>query len=85
LLPWYSVRFLANIHLLVNTYHACPFVSDLPHSGWYYLVLFICLQISWIIIFKSWVVLSCVNLPHFLSPFFCWGTSGLFPASGYYK
>jgi hypothetical protein len=25
--------FLANIHLLVNTYHACPFKSGLPHSG----------------------------------------------------
>jgi hypothetical protein len=25
--------FLANIHLLVSTYHACPFRSELPHSG----------------------------------------------------
>ena len=29
--------FLANIHLPVNTYHACPFGSELPHSGWYFL------------------------------------------------
>jgi hypothetical protein len=28
------------------------------------------------------VVLHCVNEPHFLHPFFCHGTSGLFPASG---
>ena len=25
--------FLANIHLLVGTYHACPFGSELSHSG----------------------------------------------------
>jgi hypothetical protein len=35
--------------------------------------------------FNSWVVLHCVNVPCFLYPFFCWGTSGFFPASGYYK
>ena len=28
----YSVLFLANIHLLVNTYHVCPIGSELPHS-----------------------------------------------------
>jgi hypothetical protein len=33
----------ANIHLLVSTYHACPFGSELPHSGWYFLVPSICL------------------------------------------
>jgi hypothetical protein len=32
LYPEYSI-FLANIHILVNTYHACPFGSELPHSG----------------------------------------------------
>jgi hypothetical protein len=30
--------------LLVSIYHACPFGSDLPHSGCCFLVLFICLQ-----------------------------------------
>ena len=25
------------------------------------------------------------NVPHFLYQFICWGTSGFFPASGYYK
>jgi hypothetical protein len=25
--------FLANIHLLVNTYYACPFGSEVPYSG----------------------------------------------------
>jgi hypothetical protein len=35
------------------------------------------------IVFNTWVVLHCVNVPHFLYPFLCWGTSGLFPASSY--
>jgi hypothetical protein len=39
--------FLVNMHLSVSTYHACPFGSGVPHSGWYFLVLSICLQNSW--------------------------------------
>jgi hypothetical protein len=38
-----------------------------------------------VIVFDSWLVLHCVNVPHFLYPFLCWRTSGLFPASGYCK
>jgi hypothetical protein len=38
--------FLANIHLLVRTYHACPFGSELLYSRWYFLVPSICLQNS---------------------------------------
>jgi hypothetical protein len=34
----------ANIHLLVSTYHICPFGSELPYSGWYFLILSVCLQ-----------------------------------------
>ena len=34
---------------------------------------------------NSWVVFHCVNEPHFLYPFFCFGTSGLFAASSYNK
>ena len=37
------------------------------------------------IVFNGWVVLHCVNVLHFLYPFFCWETSGLFLASGYCK
>jgi hypothetical protein len=29
--------FLANIHVLVSTYYACPFECELPHSGLYFL------------------------------------------------
>jgi hypothetical protein len=40
-------RFRANLHLSMSAYHLCSFVIWLPHSGWYFLVLFICLGISW--------------------------------------
>jgi hypothetical protein len=44
--PGYSV-FLANIYLLVSTYHACLFGTVLLHSGWYFLFLPILMQHSW--------------------------------------
>jgi hypothetical protein len=78
----------ANIHLSVKAYHVCSFVIGLPHSGWYFLVPSICLRILWIHCFNSWVVncvIYCVNVPHFLYPSLCWGTSGFFPDCGYYK
>jgi len=37
------------------------------------------------ILFDSWVIFHCVDVPHFLYPFLCWRASGFFPASGYYK
>jgi hypothetical protein len=36
----------ANIHLSVSVYHVFSFVIELPHSGWYFLALSICLRIS---------------------------------------
>ena len=41
------LNFWANIHLSVSTYLVCSFVTELPHSGWYFQVLSICLRISW--------------------------------------
>ena len=38
--------FWANIHLPVSAYQVTSFVIGLPHSGWYFLVLSICLRIS---------------------------------------
>jgi hypothetical protein len=38
---------LTNTHLLLSTYHVCSFVTELPHSGWYFLDPFIGLWISW--------------------------------------
>ena len=38
---------LANIHLLVNRYHASLFGSEFPHTAWYLLVPSIRLQNSW--------------------------------------
>ena len=79
------VSFWANIHVLVSTYHVCSFVTGLPHSGWYFLVLPICLQISWSHCFNHCVLLHCVYV-HFLYPFFCWGASFFFfQSSGHYK
>jgi hypothetical protein len=37
--------FWANIHFSVREYHACSFVTGLPHSG-YFLVPSICIRIS---------------------------------------
>jgi len=47
-------------------------------TGWYFLVPYICLRISWSHYFNSWVVLHCVDVPYFLYPFVCWRTSGSF-------
>ena len=79
------LNFSANIHLSVSTHHVWYFVIWLPHSGWYSQVPSICLQISWSLVFNSWVIHHSVNVPHFLYAFYCWGTIGLFPASTYYE
>ena len=42
------LSFWANLHLSVSVYHVSSFVVGLPPSGWYFLVLSICLSISWI-------------------------------------
>jgi hypothetical protein len=39
--------FWAIINLSVSAYHICSFMIGLSHSGWYFLVLSICLRISW--------------------------------------
>jgi hypothetical protein len=41
------LRFWANNHLSVSEYHVYSFVSELLHSGSYFLVSSICLRISW--------------------------------------
>ena len=38
-----------------------------------------------ILVLNRWIIFHCVNEPHFLHPFFIWGTSWLSPASSYYK
>jgi|UPI00001C5612 hypothetical protein len=40
------LSFWATIYLTLSAYHVCSFVSRLPHSGLYFLVPSICLQIS---------------------------------------
>ena len=77
------LSFWANIHLSMSAYHVSSSVIGLPQSGWYPPDLSKNFIKS--LFFNSWVVLHCVNVPHFLYPFLCWGTSGFFPASGYYN
>jgi hypothetical protein len=79
------LSFLANIHLSVSTY-----LMTILWLG--YLTKDDILQIQSFaqefhkfIVFNNRVVLDCVNVPHFLYSFLCWGTFGFFPASGYYK
>jgi hypothetical protein len=43
---------IANILLSVSPFHVCSFVTEIPHSEWYFQVPSICLQISWIHYFK---------------------------------
>jgi hypothetical protein len=48
LVSWvFCTFFLANIHLLVSTYHACPFGSELPHSG--YFVSYRTVSLKWVL------------------------------------
>jgi len=57
-----TVSFRANHHLSGSAYHVCSFVTGLSHWGWYFLVLSICLQISWHHCFQCcWAELHCVN------------------------
>ena len=62
--------FWANIHLSATAYHVCSFSIWLPHSGWYFLVLSICLRISRIHCFGVFVCLF-GWLVGFLFLFFC--------------
>jgi hypothetical protein len=79
------LSFWANIHLSVNAYHECSFVIGLPYSGWYFLVPPFTQEFHEFIVFNSWVVLHCENIPHFPYPLLCWGTSRFFSASCYYE
>ena len=46
----------------------------LPHENWFKCVLF-----------NSWVIFHCVDVPQFSYLFICWWTSRLLPCPGYYK
>ena len=53
---------LANTHLSVSIYQVWSFVTELPHSWWYFLVTSICLQISW----SHWFLLFLFLLDFFI-------------------
>ena len=79
---WLFFFFTSNIYLWVSTCYICLSGSGIPQSGWFFLVLSIFLTISRCHFFSWWLVLHCVNVPHFLYPSFSWGASRLFPGSG---
>jgi hypothetical protein len=70
--------FGANIYLSVSAYHMCCFVTGLTHWGRYFLVPSVSPEFHEAIVFNSWVVLHCVNVPQVLYPFLCWRSSGFF-------
>jgi hypothetical protein len=57
--------FWAIVHLSVSAYHVCSFAIGLPHSGCYFLVP--SCEFQEITVCNSWVVLHCVNVPHFFA------------------
>ena len=68
----------------MSTYHVSLSEYGLHHSRWFFILISAC-KIHDVIVFKSWVILHCVNIPHFLYSFFSWGTTRLLPASIYYE
>jgi len=69
------------MHLSMSAYHWCFSVIGLPHSAWYFPVTSFVYEYHKVTVFNTWVIFHCVDLPHFLYPFFCWSASGFFPAS----
>jgi len=59
-----NLSFWANIQLSMSAHHVCFSVIGLPHSGWYFLVQF-ANEFHEVIVFDSWVVLHCVDVPYF--------------------
>jgi hypothetical protein len=45
--------FVANIHLSLSAYHVLSFMTQLPHTGWYFIVPSISLKFSLIYCFNS--------------------------------
>ena len=76
---------LLGYHPLISEYILCVFVCDWVTSLRMIFSSSIHLPANFTnsLFFNSWVVLHCVF--HFLYPFLCWGTSGLFPAPDYYN
>ena len=70
--------FWSYIHFSVSAYHVCCFMIRLRHSGWHFLLPSICLRNSWFHWFYYLSTIPLCNVPQFLYPFFCWGTSGFY-------
>ena len=66
------------LYLLLGYLSKDGFSNDIHLTGNFKVPFFV-------LFFFCWVVVHCVNIPHFLYPFFWWGASKLLPVSGYYK
>jgi hypothetical protein len=74
-------------------YHLCPLISEyIPWVSFYLWVIslrryinshYIHLPENFMIPLFLIAQCHCVDVPHFLYPFFTWGTSKLFPVAGY--
>lgn len=75
----------ADIHIQVNILCISLSESGLLHSGWFFSTSIHSTYNLMMPFSSSWVTLHCVNVLHYLYPFFSWRTSGLFPTSGCYE
>jgi hypothetical protein len=64
--------------------HVLLGLSYLTRDDIFYFYPFAC-KTQDVLVLNSWVVFRYVNESHFLCPFFCSGTSGLFTALVYHK
>ena len=64
-------------HRSAILYNICFSHSDLLHSEWQFLGLFIFLQVAYFVPFYGWVF-HCIYVLHLLYPFLCWWTFTLF-------
>ena len=76
--------FLISTYKWVHTMCVLLWLGYLTQNSIFYFHPFAC-EFHEVTVFNSCVVLHCVNVSHFLHPLLCWGTSGLFLASGYCK
>jgi hypothetical protein len=72
---------LISIYQWVHTMHVLLGLGYLAQNI-FYISIHLPAKFMMSLFFNSWTEFHCVTEPHFLYPFFGWGTSESFPASG---